>query len=47
VEEASVTVPVVQVLGVAVVAALAGLAACVLPARKAAAVTPAAGLALD
>ncbi|HSU01884.1 MAG TPA: FtsX-like permease family protein [Nocardioides sp.] len=47
VDDASVTVPFLQVLAVGVVAALAGLAACVLPARKAAAVTPAAGLALD
>lgn len=47
VDGASLTVPVLQVGGVAVVAALAGLGACVLPARKAARVTPAAGLALD
>ena len=47
VDGARLTVPVLQVAGVAVVAALAGLAACVLPARKAARVTPAAGLALD
>ena len=47
VDDARLTVPVLQVAGVAVVAALAGLAACVLPARKAARVTPAAGLALD
>ncbi|MDZ5664133.1 FtsX-like permease family protein [Nocardioides sp. S-58] len=47
VDDARLTVPVLQVGGVAVVAALAGLAACVVPARKAARVTPAAGLALD
>ncbi len=41
------TVPVLQVGAVAVIAALAGLGACVLPARKAARVAPAAGLALD
>ncbi|WP_374454389.1 ABC transporter permease [Nocardioides sp.] len=47
VDEVGLTVPVLQVAGVAVVAALAGLGACVVPARKAARVTPAAGLALD
>ena len=47
VDGARLTVPVLQVAAVAVVAALAGLAACVLPARRAARVTPAAGLALD
>jgi putative ABC transport system permease protein len=47
VEDAGLTIPVWQVVGVVVVAALAGLGACVLPARKAAHVTPAAGLALD
>lgn len=47
VDDAALTVPVLQVGGVALVAALAGLAACVLPARKAARVAPAAGLALD
>lgn len=47
VDDARMTVPVLQVAAVALVAALAGLAACVLPARKAARVTPAAGLALD
>ena len=47
VEDAAFTVPVWQVGAVAAVAALAGLAACVLPARRAAGVTPAAGLALD
>jgi putative ABC transport system permease protein len=47
VDGAGVTVPVVQVVTVAAVAALAGLAACVVPARRAARVTPAAGLALD
>ena len=47
VDGAGLTVPVLQVAAVALVAALAGLAACVLPARKAARVTPAAGLALD
>jgi putative ABC transport system permease protein len=47
VEGAGLTVPVLQVAAVAVVAALAGLAACVVPARKASRVTPAAGLALD
>lgn len=41
------TIPVWQVGAVALVSALAGLAACVVPARKAARVTPAAGLALD
>ncbi|RYB93815.1 ABC transporter permease [Nocardioides oleivorans] len=47
VEDAGLTVPVLQLATVVVVAALAGLAACVVPARKAARVTPAAGLALD
>jgi putative ABC transport system permease protein len=47
VDGAGVTVPAVQVGAVAAVAALAGLAACVVPARRAARVTPAAGLALD
>ena len=47
VEDAAFTVPVWQVGGVAAVSALAGLAACVVPARRAARVTPAAGLALD
>jgi putative ABC transport system permease protein len=47
VEEAAFTVPVWQVGAVAAVAAVAGLAACVVPARRAARVTPAAGLALD
>ena len=47
VDDAAFTVPVWQVAAVGVVAALAGLAACVVPARRAAAVTPAAGLALD
>lgn len=47
VEDVAFTVPVWQVGGVATVAALAGLAACVVPARRAARVTPAAGLALD
>lgn len=47
VDDARMTAPVAQVAGVAVVAALAGLGACVVPARKAARVTPAAGLALD
>ena len=41
------TVPVGQVAAVAAVAGLAGLAACVVPARRAALVTPAAGLAAD
>ncbi len=40
-------VPVGQLAAIALVAACAGLAACVVPARKAARVTPAAGLALD
>jgi putative ABC transport system permease protein len=47
VEGAAMTVPVAQVGAVLLVAALAGLAACVLPARRAARITPAAGLALD
>ncbi|MCP3424113.1 ABC transporter permease [Nocardioides pinisoli] len=47
VDDAGFSVPVWQVGGVAAVAALAGLAACVVPARRAARVTPAAGLALD
>lgn len=47
VEGAGFTVPLAQVAAVAAVAALAGLAACVVPARRAALVTPAAGLAVD
>lgn len=47
VDDVALTVPLVQVGTVAVVAALAGLGACVLPARRAARVAPAAGLALD
>ena len=47
VDGVTMTVPVWQVGAVAVVSAVAGLAACVLPARRAARVTPAAGLALD
>ena len=47
VDDVGLTVPVLQVAAVAVVAALAGLGACVVPARRAARVTPAAGLALD
>lgn len=47
VEGAGFTVPLAQVAAVAAVAALAGLAACVVPARRAALVTPAAGLAAD
>jgi putative ABC transport system permease protein len=47
VEGAGFTVPVWQVAAVAAVAGVAGLAACVLPARRAARVSPAAGLALD
>ena len=47
VDDVRMTVPVWQVGAVALVSALAGLAACVLPARKAARVTPAAGLAMD
>ncbi|NYE36052.1 putative ABC transport system permease protein [Nocardioides cavernae] len=47
VDDVGITVPVWQVAAVAVTASLAGLAACVVPARKAARVTPAAGLALD
>jgi len=43
----SLHVPVGQLLLVVLVAALAGLAACVLPARNAARVTPAAGLAVE
>jgi putative ABC transport system permease protein len=39
--------PVGQLLLVVLVAAVAGLAACVLPARNAARVTPAAGLAVE
>ena len=46
-EDAAMTVPVVQLAGVGVVAVVAGLAACVLPARRAARITPAEGLALD
>jgi putative ABC transport system permease protein len=41
------TVPVWQLGAVAAIAGLAGLAACVVPARRAARVTPAAGLALE
>ena len=41
------TVPVAQVGAVVVVAALAGLGACVCPRGEPARVTPAAGLALD
>ncbi|WP_107773187.1 ABC transporter permease [Nocardioides sediminis] len=47
VDGAGITVPAFQVAAVAAVSALAGLAACVVPARRAARVTPAAGLALD
>lgn len=47
VDDVGVTIPVWQVAAVALTASLAGLAACVVPARKAARVTPAAGLALD
>ncbi|HEX5916592.1 MAG TPA: FtsX-like permease family protein [Nocardioides sp.] len=47
VDDAAFTVPVGQVAVVAAVAAVAGLGACVVPARRAARVTPAAGLALD
>lgn len=47
VDGAGLTVPVLQVATVGLVAALAGLAACVVPARKAARVTPAAGLAME
>lgn len=47
VAETGFTVPLAQVAAVAAVAALAGLAACVVPARRAALVTPAAGLAAD
>ncbi|QSR29257.1 ABC transporter permease [Nocardioides sp. S5] len=47
VEGAGFTVPVWQVGAVGAVAGLAGLAACVVPARRAALVTPAAGLAAD
>lgn len=47
VDDAAFTVPVWQVGAVAAVAAVAGLAACVVPARRAARVTPAAGLTLD
>lgn len=47
VDDAAFTVPVWQVAAVAAVAALAGLGACVVPARRAARVTPAAGLAFD
>lgn len=41
------TIPVLQLGAVVLVAAVAGLAACVVPARRAARITPAAGLALD
>lgn len=47
IESVGMTVPVGQLAVVVAVAALAGLGACVLPARRAARVTPAAGLALD
>ncbi|WP_110180615.1 FtsX-like permease family protein [Nocardioides solisilvae] len=47
VDELSMTLPVGQLLLVVAVAALAGLGACVVPARRAARVAPAAGLALD
>lgn len=47
VDDVGVTVPLWQVSAVALTASLAGLAACVVPARKAARITPAAGLALD
>lgn len=46
-DEPAMTVPVAQLAAVTVVAAVAGLAACVVPARRAARITPAAGLALD
>lgn len=46
-QDVSVTVPVGQLLGVVAVAAVAGLAACVLPARRSARIAPAAGLTLD
>ena len=45
--DAAMTVPVGQLAAVVLVAAVAGLGACVLPARRAARITPAAGLALD
>lgn len=45
--DATVSIPVVQLLAVVAVAALAGLAACVLPARRSGRVAPAAGLTLD
>ena len=45
--DVAMTVPVTQLAAVVLVAAVAGLAACVLPARRAARITPAAGLALD
>ncbi len=45
--EASVSVPWLQLAGVVLAAAVAGLAACVLPARRAARVAPAQGLTLD
>ncbi|MBL0746325.1 ABC transporter permease [Nocardioides baculatus] len=47
VEGVTMRIPVGQLAAIALVAAVAGLAACVLPARRAARVTPAAGLALD
>ena len=47
VDGAAMTVPVGQLAAVVLVAAVAGLGACVLPARRAARITPAAGLALD
>ncbi len=45
--DASLDIPVLQLATVVAVAATAGLAACVLPARRAAQITPAAGLALS
>lgn len=47
IDGAAMTVPVLQLAAVVLVAAVAGLGACVLPARRAARITPAAGLALD
>ncbi len=46
-DDVAMTVPVAQLGAVVLVAAVAGLGACVLPARRAARITPAAGLALD
>ncbi|MDT0200519.1 FtsX-like permease family protein [Nocardioides sp. AE5] len=46
-EGLAMTLPVGQLVLVVLISALAGLAACVLPARRAARVTPAAGLAMD